>query len=135
MTQKQFICVQLTHHPLQRPLQTIVSNIRITPFLTPVFTAVQGLREKFLRGYEGRYRVSKSLRAPNLRKIFYSYGKLKKKYKRSSLKLSPIFCPKIGEEQKKKDLHSNLVPFFAQNLMKSKKKGLHSNLVQFFAQK
>ena len=29
-------------------------------------------------------------------------------------KISPIFCPKLGEEQKKKGLHSNLVRFFAQ---------------------
>ena len=45
---------------------------------------------------------------------------------------------KLGEEQKvpeKKGLHSNLVPFLAQNQVKSKKKkGLHSNLVPFFAQ-
>ena len=31
------------------------------------------------------------------------------------LKSSPIFRLKSGEEQKKKDLHSNLVRFFAQN--------------------
>ena len=31
-----------------------------------------------------------------------------------SLKFGPIFCPKLGEEQKKKGLHSNLLPFFAQ---------------------
>ena len=45
--------------------------------------------------------------------------------KRSSLKFVPIFCPKLGEEQKKnkkKGLHSNLVPFFAQNQVKNKKK-------------
>ena len=37
----------------------------------------------FSKGYEGRYRVPKSLRAPNLRKIFYS-----------------DFSPKLGEEQR-----------------------------------
>ena len=40
--------------------------------------------------------------------------KKKKKEKRSSLKFCPIFRPKSGEEQKK-SLHSNFVPFFAQN--------------------
>ena len=31
---------------------------------------------------------------------------------RSSLKFSPIFCPKLGEDQKAKGHHSNLVRFF-----------------------
>ena len=30
----------------------------------------------------------------------------------SSLKFSPIFCPKLGEDQKTKSHHSNLVRFF-----------------------
>ena len=33
----------------------------------------------------------------------------------SLLKFGPSFCPKLSEEQKKKDLHSNLVLDFAQN--------------------
>ena len=37
-------------------------------------------------------------------------------------------------DQNLKLSHSNLVPFFAQNQVKSKKKGLHSNFVPFFAQ-
>ena len=37
------------------------------------------------------------------------------KITRSLLKFSPIFCSKLGEEQKKKGLHSNLVPLFAQS--------------------
>ena len=31
-------------------------------------------------------------------------------------KFSPNFCPKLGEEQKKKGLHSNLVRIFTQSL-------------------
>ena len=31
----------------------------------------------------------------------------------------PIFCPKLGEEQKK-NLHSNLVRFFAERMVRSK---------------
>ena len=34
---------------------------------------------------------------------------------RSSLKFGPDFCPKLGEDQKKKGLHSNLV-VLVQNL-------------------
>ena len=41
--------------------------------------------------------------------------------KRSSLKFSPIVCPKLGEEQKK-------------NIKKEKKKDIHRNLVRIFAQ-
>ena len=37
-------------------------------------------------------------------------------------------------DQNLKLSHSNFVPFFAQNQVKSKKKGLHSNFVPFFAQ-
>ena len=37
-------------------------------------------------------------------------GEKQKKQKRSSMKFSPIFCPKLGEKQKK-GLHSNLVPW------------------------
>ena len=51
-----------------------------------------------------------------------------------TLKFHPILRPKSGEEQKKKGLHSNFVPFFALNQVKSKKKVLHSNFVPFFAQ-
>ena len=39
----------------------------------------------------------------------------------ASLKFSPLFRPKLGEDQKK-GLHSNLVRFSAQNLVKTKKK-------------
>ena len=34
-------------------------------------------------------------------------------------KMSPIFRPKLGEEQKKKGLHSNLVRFFTQTWMQA----------------
>ena len=37
-------------------------------------------------------------------------------------------------DQNLKLSHSNFVPFFAQNQVKSKKKGIHSNFVPFFAQ-
>ena len=40
----------------------------------------------------------------------------------SSLKFGPIFWPKLGEEQKQKELLSNLVRLFAQNQVKSKKR-------------
>ena len=39
--------------------------------------------------------------------------------KSSSLKFSPIFCPKLGMKSKKKGLHSNLVQFFAQTWMQA----------------
>ena len=37
------------------------------------------------------------------------------KKKRSSLKFRPIFCPKLGEEQKKKGLHSKFGLIFPPN--------------------
>ena len=52
----------------------------------------------------------------------FAQNQVKSKKKRSSLKFRPNFRPKLGEEQKKKKkkgLHSNFVPIFAQ---------IHSNL-------
>ena len=52
-----------------------------------------------------------------------------------SPKIRPIFCPKLGEEQKKKGLHSNFGQIFCPNLGEEQKtkKGHHSNLVQLLA--
>ena len=64
----------------------------------------------FFRGTKvdtGPTNVFKCLWAPNLRKIFFlifcpKLGEEQKK--RSSLTFSPIFCPKLGKEQKKRSL-------------------------------
>ena len=68
----------------------------------------------FSRGYEGRYRALKSYWAPMpywgpCHKIIFRLGtnlaqnffRAKSKKKRSSLKFSPNFSPKSGEERKK----------------------------------
>ena len=47
---------------------------------------------------------------------------LKTKRKVSLLRFSPVFGPKSGEDQKKGGLHSDLVRFLAQNLVKTKTK-------------
>ena len=39
-------------------------------------------------------------------------------------RISPFSCPKSDDDQKKKDLHSNLVRFLAQNWVKPKKESL-----------
>ena len=52
---------------------------------------------------------------------FPAQNQVKTKKKRSSLKFSPVFGPKIGEDQKK-GLHSNLVRFLAQDQVKTKKR-------------
>ena len=44
-----------------------------------------------------------------------------------SPKISPVFCPKLGEDQKK-DLHSNLVQFFAQIWVETKKKKVFTQI-------
>ena len=44
-----------------------------------------------------------------------------------SPKISPIFCPKLGEDQKK-GLHSNLVRFFCPKLGEDQKKKKSSSL-------
>ena len=114
---------------------------------TCILGSKQGLIEKVFQGVQ-RWTLGPQNWAKNLQITL----------KRSSLKFGPIFCPKLGEEQKKKDLHSilvqifspksgeeqkkkvfhsNLVQIFPQNQVKSKrkeKKGLHSNLVQIFPQ-
>ena len=64
----------------------------------------QGLREKFLQG------VRRSTLGPQ-----NSVKQLQINQKRSSLKFGPDFWIKLGEEQKKKGLHSNLVLIFGQN--------------------
>ena len=48
------------------------------------------------------------------------------------LKFRPMFRQnQVNSKNKKKGLHSNFVPFFAQNQVKSKKKGLHSKSADF----
>ena len=53
---------------------------------------------------------------------------MKTKRKISSLGSSPFSCPKFGEDQKKKGLHSNLVRFLAQT------KSLHRDSIRLCAQ-
>ena len=60
----------------------------------------RAFEKNFSRGYEGRCRAPKSL--PQMTKK-----------KRSSLKFSPILCPKLGEDQKKKvftEIQSHVLP-------------------------
>ena len=66
-----------------------------------------GFEEKFFQG------VRRLMPCPKIRQG----AKQKKNKKKSLLKFGPIFCPKLGEEQKKQKngLHSNLVPYFAHN--------------------
>ena len=47
---------------------------------------------------------------------------MKTKKKISPLRISPFFCPKLGEDQKKNGFHSILVWFLAQNFVKTKDK-------------
>ena len=54
---------------------------------------------------------------PKTKSVFLPKLRWRPKKKRSSFKYSPVFGPKLGEDQNKK----------------TKKKGLHSNLVQFLA--
>ena len=57
---------------------------------------------------------------------------MKTKKKISPLRISPFFCPKLGEDQKN-GLHSILVRFLAQNYVKTKdikrKNGLYPDSV------
>ena len=53
--------------------------------------------------------------------------RMKTKRKIAPLKISLFCCPKLGEDQKKKGLHSNLVRFLA-------KKSLHPDSVRLCAQ-
>ena len=74
-----------------------------------------------------------SLQRSSVRRIFERGGPenlriMKTKRKISSLGSSPFSCPKFGEEQKKKGLHSNLVRFLAQH------KSLHRDSVRLCAQ-
>ena len=59
------------------------------------------------------------------------------KRKISPLRISLFFCPKLGEDQKKKGLHSDLVWFLAEKYVRTKKtnkkKALQSD-VRFCAQ-
>ena len=62
--------------------------------------------------------VNSNDRATSKRRIFEKGGVgnlriIQTKRKRSSLGISPFSCPKLGEDQKKKDLHSDLVRFLA----------------------
>ena len=68
-------------------------------------------REIFSGGTKVGTGPPKSLRVPNLRKILLIFcPKLgEEQKKRSSLKFSPIFCLEFSEEQKKKSLQLNLV--------------------------
>ena len=64
--------------------------------------------------------VNSNDRATSKRRIFEKGGKrvgnlriMQTKRNRSSLIISPFSCPKLGEDQKKKGLHSDLVRFLA----------------------
>ena len=64
---------------------------------------------------------------------------MKTRRKISPLRISPLFCPKLGEDQikKKKGLRSDLVCFLAQNRLKPKKKKkkvFQSDFVRVYAQ-
>ena len=64
---------------------------------------------------------------------------MKTRRKISPLRISPLFCPKLGEDQikKKKGLRSDLVCFLAQNRLRPKKKTkkvLQSDFVRVCAQ-
>ena len=63
------------------------------------------------------------------RKLLEVQTKIKK---RSSLKIGPIFCPKLGEEQKK--VFTQNWSYFCPKLGADQKKGLHPKLVPFFCQ-
>ena len=75
------------------------------------YTYNQGLREKFFQG------VRRSTPDPQKR-----VKNLQINQRRSSLRFGPIFCPKLGEEQKKKiftQIWSHILPK-SQGQMKSK---------------
>ena len=70
-------------------------------------------------------------RGPNL--LFQNFGEPK---------IYRFFCQKVGEDQKKKGLRSDLISIFFQKVgedqnkqKKNKKKGLRSDLISFFCQK
>ena len=79
----------------------------------PMFdTYTQGLRENFFHGVRrsmpGPHISSKNDRKKDQKKglhrilvRFFAQNQMKTKKKRSSLKFSPLFCPKLDEDQKK----------------------------------
>ena len=78
----------------------------------------------FLKGGAGNLKIMKTKATTQNLFGFWSkirkFGEDKKKRKRSLLKFSPVFGPKLGENQKKKEnkgLHPDSVPFMGSNFL------------------
>ena len=69
----------------------------------------QGLREKIFQG------IRRSMPGPQISSGTKVAQNSFSDFLPNIVKFSPIFSPQLGEEQKKKDLHWNLVRFFPHN--------------------